>query len=596
MSIDLNKKILVFSLIVLSNRCTIYTSKHQFETRVVETPTEEYEKYYFRRNFGQFTNYVMQKGSELKTLINQGINQFVERVEEMKPQMMDHAWAWGKTMFYDEEKDEFDFEYLDIPEDESEGRQLPYVPNNLHPGATLIIGEDFMANIKDIIIPEILDVFFDEPLDLQLDYKFVVLDKLYLGFQNLHMDAVGVEFSEEHNSILFRFPQVPLNFWVQLTVRLPFENTLTGKVHGSFNMHNPVIGLVFDKDMHNQYFHPRLRLVMDDNFQLENSHFDLRSAFPYMPEWLFDSIIWLVKGQITSAIQNYLKEQFMTGGSTLLYYILEEYYPENVSLGLEGVFINLLFLRTPVVNADNLTLYLTGETFTLKEEGISSPEQYIPKGSTRSFVPVYLSDQNYNVQLSLNFPTFTKLLSSILNNLYIPIEVFAVNKLGIHFIGFMMDPSNFVDVKNGGMSLNNVHVMLIHKRKETIKFTAVLSMVFNVVYLDLMTGKIKLNIRNFNITFDMATEALVQGLSLAGFDLKFLIYEHINNLELEVESLKVQMKPGMHMSPLCMLAESNVASFLTGVFFETTGRNRTFFLEEMRPKTKMMRRAEELVS
>jgi hypothetical protein len=486
---------------------------------------------------------------------------------------------------------------MDVGENEAHGKQYPYVPNNLHPGATMFIRRDFMINFINIILPEIFDVFFEQPMNLNLDYKFIKFSKIQLGFEHLDISQIEIEFSAVHNAILLHLPDTPLFFTLDATMKIPLidQSKTTGKLHGYLRMYKPTLAVIFEDDKYNNYFSPKLRLAMDDNFQLIPSDFQLRSVFKNLPDWLFNSIFDLFNNSIVGLIADYFKTQFMQGGSTILYYVLENNYPENVYLGVRDIFLNLLFLRKPLVTRDFITLYLTGEVYSLEQEGISSPEAYIPKGSSRSFAPNLLNSQFSNIQLSLNPPTMKKILFTFLNDAWVQIDNLILNKSGIHWLTFDVTDENLVEVKNNHFHINNMQVLFVHKRRQIIKFASRLSISFTIPFLDIMSGNIILGITRFEIDLG-PIDVLVKLLSVGGFNLKELVFEYINGKPLKMEKAVVPLKPGMAVTPLEMVCSSDVISIVTGIFFNTEGKSETFFLDGLKTMTVLKRRATENVS
>lgn len=299
----------VFALLyfIITIDCTIYVRKEQFEPEIVEIPKEEYEENNAESFLGEKMKKFKEGASQLAVNVKTGMASMRDKLLDMRPNMLKRPWTWGKKT-----------EEAPV-EQEVKVEEPPYVPKDLNPGAILTITHDFLDNFKNMFVPEIFDVFLTDPLDLQLDFGFIVLDQLKLGFDRLDVREVRLEFVEEINAVNFHFPDTPLTVWISIVLKLPNGKTYTGKVHGEFYLDHPIIAVAFEEDPSNPYFAPKILLAIDDRFKIRDNDVNLRTGFPCMPNWLLNSIIWLFKNKINDAVTTYLKDSFMSGGSDLLF-------------------------------------------------------------------------------------------------------------------------------------------------------------------------------------------------------------------------------------------------------------------------------------
>lgn len=569
----------VFAILtlIIATECTIYVGKRKFEPIPVEIKPEEYEendsKSVISGMMSDFKEGVKKMGIKVK----ESMSSMKEKLKKARPKMFSRPWTWGQkeTVIVDGDVKE------EVPEMEE---KPPFIPNELNPGAILTVSHDFLENFKNMFVPEIFDVFLSDPLDLQLDFGFIVLDRLYLGFDELDVREVELRFIEEINAVNFHFPETPLTVWIDIVLKLPMGKTYTARVNGKFYLDNPIIAVAFERDETNPFFAPRIILAVDDGFKVRQTDVNLRTAFPCMPNWLLNNIIWLFQNKINGAVTNYLVTTFMSGGSDLLYWVLDTYYPMNLSLGIEGLYINLLFLRKPIVKNNTLTVAITGQTFDVAEY-FNDPDKFVPSSYGSAIDDFALNpDGKNNIGLSLNVEALQDLLFTIMSVSTIKTEKAFLTGIGIGGIGFGFRNSRGVEVNRANLCIMDARVILLRSDLTNPILSLGVTLCVQIHNLDLMTGEFNIYIDTFRIntteTVDSWIDSIAATFSLIDFSdtIKNVIAGH----RFTVEKLKVELKPGMTLKPITAFGYGNSVMVGTGISYDSSLSEKTYFLESAR--------------
>lgn len=563
--------LIIFLSLAHSPESRIYRTKQIYNEVQAQVQAEEYEEKTFKAFFTGFKTLVTQKCKAIKKNLGSRYNALKNKLKKRKPKMFKRFWAMGRRYEQvDPEEDSFDVEYMDIPEDEKQLRQVPHVPKALHPGMTAVVELDFIRNVKDMILPEVLGIVFEDPLKLDLHFKRVAVHRLFLDFDELDVAQIQVSLNPVANSVELRFPVVPLSMWTDLTLKLA-SREVTGRVKGSFHIQSPTVHLLFEEDPANQAFAPMIKLLLDDDFELVSRDFNLQTVFKGIPAWLSDSLVWMLKGQVTKKISGYLRDQFVAGGSTILFYLMEKYYPSNLYLGLGDAFVNLMFLRTPRVRAREVQFDLAGDVFSMKDHpGLSDPDDYQPRGSPES-APLLNArfDKALNVQLSVNFENVRTLLGLIFANLEISVNKKLFGNVHVEKLVFLVPSPEAFSIRNGMFVVQNLAVKFKGKGGKTIVKVTV-NMVFRVTILDPEHGKLRLEVKGLFLSLSKKLASVTPNIlvGVVKAEVEKILTQHLNGKVVHLSRLKAPLRKGMVVMPLFFVLSDEVINLVSGFRFD----------------------------
>lgn len=580
------KKLLVLLCITTPTISRIYVSKHQYIQRQIEIRQEEYEQNYLVGAFNDFKDAAASYSQTIKRNLNDRFQKLKQKLTHLRPRMMNQIWAYGRRIAgvsneEDEDDISFEFEEMDIPNDERFNRNVPYKAKNLNPGIVAIVESSFIENVKDVFVPDILDVVFNDPLHLNLQLKKIKIHDLYLDFHQLDISKIGVFLNKDLNAVEFRFPESPLYLWAKVSFKI-FNIEKTGEIKVSFNLQNPNIVLLFEDDPTDTAFTPKIRLLLDDEFNLSMKDYNLDLVFPGIPAFLADALLWLFKGVITKKITKYLKDEFVIGGSTILFYVLDKYYPANYPLGFGQGYINLMFLRKPLVYSDHIRLSLAGDVFSMNDfPDLPNVSFYRPLGTPN---PPQILNYRYheliNFQLSMNLQSIQNILRIVFNNLVFDIRPEAFAKyskkllkkelsLALKVIFYANDP-HFISVEDGFFVVKNliVKIKTINNKSSAttlMKFT--INLVFNIRFIDIQQGTIMLTLKDVYIALSKKMEILAKYTidhNIKGI-LEEMIYENMNQRILQIQSFQRSINSHMNLLPIYIVPKKDMLNLATGL-------------------------------
>ena len=554
----------------------IYTSRkaYDLQQKTIQVKMENTPQY--RQSFQGQLNLVTKTIRKVATEVLEEVSKemyekyqwFVNYLSQIQPNFMKQIWSASyNAVEYLGLTNDFDFETLEIPVEREDGPTLVYNSNMLHPGMVIVIQESLIKDAVAMMLPEILDIVFKKPLDLMIDLKYAYLDRIYLDFKQLNTNDVKIRLDDEHNSIEIKLPQVPLSCWIDIILNIPGMNPIPGRIQGSFNIEKPILHLRFEDDLRNPFFTPRIKLLLDDGFKLKANDLNIKTIFPGMPNFFIDGIIWLFSGFIANKVQQYLVDEFIAGGSVMLFYILEEHYPKNISLGLGGAYINMMFLKRPIVEMGEIRFFLAGDIFTLEDHpNLESPDFYLPKGNpTRPIVLNDIYDPALNFQLSISLLNIKKILNIVFENLQIPLDNPFLKAFSINKIVFGTKRGYSLSITQKQFRIKNLMIKIRSNGDNTV-FWVKVSIYFRIQYIDIMRGNFKLEIFYLDFTF----HEIIQNLLLIDFLLLDVynsvfnaLYHSLHQKDINIPSLIVPLKPGMVVSPIYF----NIHSDMINIFF-----------------------------
>jgi hypothetical protein len=266
----------------------------------------------------------------------------------------------------------------------------------------------------------------------------------------------------------------------------------------------------------------------------------------------------------------------------IIYHLLEKYYPQNVPIGLGETYINLMFLKKPIVEATHITFHLAGDVFSMLDHPeLRNVNDYKPTGNImRPIILDEMWNQVFNFQLSLTLYNVQKILYNVFRNLKIPIDNKLVNVFNIDKIVFSTKNNYGLTIVGRHFHLKNLTIKLRTTRDNTV-FTALASMIFRINYIDVVLGKIHMDIMDLNLMFKTNQISIFFATEM-DFILNLIRHALVHTLHrkvLDVEQLKLNLKPGMLLSPIYFSLRDQMVSLVLGFRFDTNVKNTNFFLQ-----------------
>lgn len=264
--------------------------------------------------------------------------------------------------------------------------------------------------------------------------------------------------------------------------------------------------------------------------------------------------------------------------------MLDTYYPANLQLTETGLYINLLFLRKPVVKNNTLTVEITGETFD-ESDWLNRPDLFVPTSCKHNIPYLPLSPEaKKNILMTVNVEAVQTLIHTIMSTSFIKIEYRILTSLGIGGVGFDFGEEVGVTIDRADICIKDARVILFKTDLTTPIISLGATLCIQIHNLDLMKGSFNIYIGQFRLNTTEKVDSWLDSLAATFtlIDFSENIKQIIAGYDFKVQKLMLDLKPGMILKPINLYGYANAIVVTTGISYDSSLSEKTYFLESAR--------------